>query len=145
MPEKKIITITVQTEISAPITTVWKLWNEPEHIKKWNFASEDWHCPIAENDLKIGGNVITRMEAKDGSMGFDFIGTYEEIKPNSKIIYSITDGRKVAIDFIDNNGSTTIIENFEAESSNEIEMQKNGWQAILNNFKDYAEKHRKNS
>ena len=139
MSSSNLVTISIQTIVHAPLKSVWKFWNEPEHIKGWNFASEDWHCPVAKNDLKIGGTLQTRMEAADGSMGFDFIGTYEEIKPLSKIVYKIEDGRKVMIQFSEKNSATTIQESFEAESSYDIEMQKNGWQAILNNFKKYVE------
>jgi uncharacterized protein YndB with AHSA1/START domain len=133
-------TISVQAIINAPIEQVWKLYTEPEHIMQWNNASNDWHIPRAENDLKVGGKFLYRMEAKDGSSGFDFEGTYEQIKTNELIVYSLTDGRKVEVIFTkDDDARTKIATNFEAESTNSIEMQCDGWQAILNNFKKYVE------
>jgi uncharacterized protein YndB with AHSA1/START domain len=133
-------TISVQAIINAPIEQVWKLYTEPEHIVQWNNASNDWHTPRAENDLKVGGKFLYRMEAKDGSSGFDFEGTYEQVKTNELIVYSLTDGRKVEVIFTkDDDARTKIATNFEAESTNSIEMQCDGWQAILNNFKKYVE------
>ena len=138
MDEKK--TITVQAVINAPVEQVWKLYTEPEHVMKWNNASNDWHTPRAENDLKVGGKFLYRMEAKDGSSGFDFDGTYKQVKTNELIVYSISDGRKVQVMFTkENNTRTKIDTTFEAESTNPIEMQRDGWQAILNNFKKYVE------
>ena len=138
MDEKK--TITVQSVINAPVEQVWKLYTEPEHVMKWNNASNDWHTPRAENDLKVGGTFLYRMEAKDGSSGFDFDGTYEQVVANELIVYSISDGRKVQVMFTkDDNTRTKIASTFEAESTNPIEMQRDGWQAILNNFKKYVE------
>jgi uncharacterized protein YndB with AHSA1/START domain len=138
MDEKK--TITVQAVINAPLEQVWKLYTEPEHVMKWNNASNDWHTSRAENDLKVGGKFLYRMEAKDGSSGFDFDGTYEQVKTNELIVYSISDGRKVQVMFTkDDNTRTKIATTFEAESTNPIEMQRDGWQAISNNFKKYVE------
>ena len=138
MDEKK--TITVQAVINAPVEQVWKLYTEPEHVMKWNNASNDWHTPRAENDLKVGGKFLYRMEAKDGSSGFDFDGTYKQIIANELIVYSISDGRKVEVTFTkDDNARTKMDTTFEAESTNSIEMQRDGWQAILNNFKIYVE------
>ena len=139
MDEKK--TITVQSVINAPVEQAWKLYTEPDHVMKWNNASnDDWHTPRAENDLKVGGKFLYRMEAKDGSSGFDFDGTYEQLKTNELIVYSISDGRKVQVMFTkENNTRTKIDTTFEAESTNPIEMQRDGWQAILNNFKKYVE------
>lgn len=132
--------ITVQAVVNAPVEKVWKLWTAPEHITKWNNASDDWHTPRAENDLQVGKKFLYRMEAKDGKFGFDFVGTYDEIKMNELIAYTIEDGRKVRISFAKNDaGKTNVVETFEAESSNPIEMQRDGWQAILDNFKKYAE------
>jgi uncharacterized protein YndB with AHSA1/START domain len=132
--------ITVQAAINAPVEQVWKLYTEPRHVMKWNNASNDWHTPRAENDLKVGGKFLYRMEAKDGSSGFDFNGTYEQVKTNELIVYSISDGRKVEVIFIkDDNARTKVATTFEAENSNPIEMQRDGWQAILNNFKKYVE------
>ena len=138
MDEKKIIT--VQAVINAPVEEVWKLYTKPEHVTKWNNASNDWHTPRAENDLKVGGKFLYRMEAKDGSSGFDFDGTYKQVKTNELIVYSISDGRKVEVEFTkDDDARTKISTTFEAESMNPIEMQRDGWQAILNNFKKYVE------
>ncbi|CAM3030424.1 SRPBCC family protein [Hathewaya histolytica] len=131
--------ITVETTIDEPIERVWKYWTEPQHITKWNNASDDWHTSFAENDLRVGGKFISRMEAKDASFGFDFGGTYTEVKLYEIIEYIMDDGRKVEINFINQENKTKIIENFEAEKSNPIELQRKGWQAILDNFKKYAE------
>jgi uncharacterized protein YndB with AHSA1/START domain len=131
--------ITVETVVNAPIDTVWTKWTNPEDIVKWNNASDDWHTTRAENDLKVGGKFLSRMEAKDGSMGFDFSGTYDTIKQNEIIEYTADDGRKVQVHFFDGDDKTTIMEVFEAENENPIEMQKSGWQSILNNFKKYTE------
>jgi uncharacterized protein YndB with AHSA1/START domain len=107
---------------------------------KWNNASNDWHNPRAENDFKVGGKFLYRMEAKDGSSGFDFEGTYEQVETNELIVYSISDGIKVEVIFTkDYNASTKMATTFEAESTNPVEMQRDGWQAILNNFKKYVE------
>jgi len=133
-------TITISTITKRSIDKIWKFWNSPEHIINWNFASDDWCCPSAENDLTIGGKYKTRMEAKDGSFGFDFEGTYSEIIDQEKITYEITDGRQVTTLFENLGNSTKITSTFDAETDNSIEMQKNGWQAILDNFKKYAEK-----
>ncbi|MFD2212214.1 SRPBCC family protein [Metabacillus endolithicus] len=131
--------ITVETTIQAPVEKVWEYWTEPTHITKWNFASDDWHSPFAENDLREGGKFTSRMEAKDGSFGFDFGGVYDEIKLHEVIAYTMEDGRKVRISFNDRAGETEIIETFDAETSNSIELQQQGWQAILNNFKKYVD------
>src|SRR5215208_1614340 len=138
MDEKK--TIKVQAVINAPVEQVWKLYTEPEHVTKWNNASNDWHTPRAENDLKVGGKFLYRMEAKDGSSGFNFDGTYEQVKINELIVYSLTDGRKGEVIFTkDNDTRTKMATAFEAENTNSIEMQRDGWQAILNNFNKYVE------
>jgi uncharacterized protein YndB with AHSA1/START domain len=131
--------ITVESTINAPVEKVWKFWSLPEHIKKWNNASDDWHTPSSENDLRPGGKFSTRMEAKDGSFGFDFGGIYDEVKTNELITYTMGDGRKVKVVFTSNGNTTTVTETFEAESQNPVEMQKGGWQAILDNFKKYVE------
>jgi uncharacterized protein YndB with AHSA1/START domain len=131
--------ITIQASIHAPVEKVWDLWTKPEHIIKWSNASDDWHTPRAENDLRKGGKFLSRMEAKDGSMGFDFGGVYDEVRVNKQIAYTIGDGRKVDISFTGNGNKTDVVETFEAESANPIEMQRGGWQAILNSFKSYAE------
>lgn len=131
--------ITIDTIVSATPKKVWELWNLPKHITNWNFASDDWCCPNAENDLRVGGTLKSRMDAKDGSFGFDFEGTYNEIIDHEKISYSIADGRQVTIVFEDLGDSTKITTTFEADSENSVEMQRDGWQAILNNFKKYSE------
>ena len=134
---KAIITIT--TTVLSPAEKVWELWTNPKHIIKWNNASDDWHTTRAENDLRIGGKFLSRMEAKDGSFGFDFIGIYDLVKENKLLEYTLGDGRKVIIVFTGIGNTTNIVETFEAESENSIEMQRSGWQAILENFKKYAE------
>ena len=131
--------ITIEATVNAPVEKVWKYWTGPEHIKKWNSASDDWHTPHAENDLRVGGKFTSRMEAKDGTFGFDFWGIYDQVKENELIEYTMGDGRKVDVIFSPAGNSTKVISTFEAESENPIEMQKGGWQAILNNFKKYTE------
>ena len=131
--------ITVRTEVKAPLEKVWQYWTGPEHITKWNNASEDWHSPTAQNDLRVGGTFSARMEAKDGSMGFDFAGVYDEVRPNQRIAYTLGDGRRVSVDFTSDGKETAVSETFEAEDINSIEMQRGGWQAILDNFKKYVE------
>lgn len=133
------IKITVQTQVEAPVEKVWNSWNKPEHITKWNSASDDWHTPKASNDLRVGGKFNATMAAKDGSMSFDFEGTYTNVKPNQLIEYTIADGRKVKISFETKGAQTHITETFEAETENPVEMQRGGWQAILDNFKKYTE------
>ena len=131
--------ITVQTNINAPIDKVWETWTTTEHITQWNNASPDWHTPIAENDLRVGGKFLSRMEAKDGSFGFDFEGIYDAVVTNELISYNLADGRNVKIIFIDKGYQTEVIETFDAENENPVEMQREGWQAILNNFKNHTE------
>ena len=132
-------TITVETTVNAPVEKVWKLWSEPEHITKWNSASPDWHTPRATNDLRTGGKFTSRMEAKDGSMGFDFEGVYSDVRENEHIAYAMSDGRTVTVDFAAEGDKTRIVETFDPESENPREMQQAGWQAILDSFKKYAE------
>lgn len=139
METGKSVAITVETTVLKPVGDVWEYWNEPQHITKWCAASDDWHAPAAENDLRVGGRFTTRMEAKDGSFGFDFGGVYEEVRRNEFISYTMEDGRKVAITFISQGNDTKVIETFDAETTNSVEMQKAGWQAILDNFKKYSE------
>jgi uncharacterized protein YndB with AHSA1/START domain len=131
--------VTVEASIKAPVEKVWKLWSTPEDIKKWNSASDDWHTPKAENDLRTGGSFSSRMEAKDGSFGFDFGGVYDEVIEHTLIAYTMGDGRTVKITFTTNGNETTVTEVFDAENQNPVEMQKVGWQAILDNFKKYVE------
>ena len=131
--------ITVEVLVNKSLPEVWDLWTNPKHVTQWNHASDDWHSPKAENDLKPGGKFCFRMEAKDGSMGFDFNGVYSEVLVNEKIAYTIEGGRSVEIFFSQEGEQSKIVEVFEAEGENPIEIQKNGWQSILNNFKKYAE------
>jgi uncharacterized protein YndB with AHSA1/START domain len=131
--------ITVQATVNAPAEKVWKTWTDPKHIVKWNNASPDWHTPRAENDVRVGGKFLSRMEAKDGSMGFDFGGTYDAVKPNEHIAYTMGDGRKAKINFKEQGNSTHVDVTFEAENQNPVEMQRGGWQAILDSFKKYTE------
>ncbi len=131
--------ITVTTTVNAPVEQVWEAWNNPAHVVKWNAASEDWHTPKAENDLREGGSFSYRMEAKDGSFSFDFAGVYSEVKTNERIAYAMGDERKVDITFQADGDTTTVTETFDPESQNPVEMQQAGWQAILDNFKKYTE------
>lgn len=131
--------IIIEATISAEPNKVWQRWTDPQHITKWNFASDDWHCPSATNDLRKGGKFTSRMEAKDKSFGFDFEGTYDEVIDQKKITYVMADGRKVFTDFERVGDQTKVTTFFDAEDENSAEMQKNGWQAILNNFKNYVE------
>ncbi len=131
--------ITVETTVNAPVEKVWESFTKPEHIKGWNFAIDEWQCPSAENDLRKGGNFNYRMEAKDGSFGFDFAGTYDDVQENKHIAFTMGDGRKTTIDFIPEGDKTHVRETFDAENQNDIEMQRGGWQAILDNFKKYTE------
>lgn len=135
--EKTIIT--VEATVHAPVEKVWNFWTDPAHIIHWNHASDDWHSPTAENDLRVGGSFSSRMEAKDGSMGFDFAGVYDKVDQYKEIAYSMEDGRKVSIQFMAKGNQTIVKETFEAEQTFPAEMQQQGWQAILNNFKKYAE------
>ncbi len=132
----KTETITVQAFINKPVAEVWDFYTKPEHIVKWNFASEDWHCPRAENDAQTGGKFSYRMEAKDGSMGFDFEGEYSEVILHEKLAFNLGE-RKVATDFVPFNGGTMVLGTLEPEQTHSIYLQRDGWQAILNNFKQY--------
>jgi uncharacterized protein YndB with AHSA1/START domain len=131
--------ITVENTINAPVGKVWEYWTKPEHITQWNNASDDWHTLHAENDLRIGGSFVSRMEARDGSFGFDFGGVYDAITTNEYIEYTIGDGRNVKITFTPDGNKTKVVESFDAESTHSIEMQQRGWQNILDNFKKYTE------
>ena len=133
--------VTIQTTVNAPVEKVWKYWAGPEHITKWAYATEEWHTPRAENDLRVGGKFSSRMEARDGSMGFDFGGVYDAVKTNELIEYTLGDGRKVSTKFSSEGNKTKIVQTFEAEEMNPVEMQRGGWQAILDNFKKYVESH----
>lgn len=131
--------IVIDAKISANVSKVWDYYNTPERITQWNQASPDWCCPSAEIDLRVGGKMKSRMEAKDRSFGFDFEATYDEINEGKNIAYTIADGRKVNIIFEDLGDETNVTVDFEAEGENPIEMQRDGWQAILDSFKSYTE------
>ncbi len=135
----KTTKITINATITAPLPKVWKTWTEPDHITQWNFASDDWCCPQAENDLRVGGKYRARMEARDGSLGFDFEAVYDTIIDQKRISYTMSDGRQATTDFDHANGKTKVAITFDAEDQNPVEMQRDGWQAILNNFKKYVE------
>lgn len=131
--------ITVEATVNAPIEKVWSSWTEPKHITQWNQASPDWHCPAAENDVRTGGSFKSTMAARDGSMSFEFGGTYTNVQHHKVIEYGMGDGRKVKVQFAAQGNTTTVTETFDAESENPVDMQRDGWQAILNNFKKHTE------
>ena len=131
--------ITIRATIKAPRDVVWKYLTETAHVVNWNHASDDWHTTRAENDLQVGGKFNYRMEAKDGSFGFDFEGVYEQIVKEQLIRYSLADNRKVSIELSGLGDVTVVSETFDAENENPLEMQQTGWQAILNNLKQYTE------
>jgi uncharacterized protein YndB with AHSA1/START domain len=130
--------ITVEAKIAAPIGKVWHAWNTPEDIKQWNAASDDWHTTKSTVDLRVGGAFSSRMEAKDGSMGFDFAGTYTRIAEHQLIESSFGD-RTLVVEFLSGPDGVTVRETFDAESTFSVEQQRQGWQAILNNFKKHVE------
>jgi len=131
--------ITVSTEVRGSIKSVWELWTSPEHIVRWNFAADTWHAPAALNDLRVGGKFSYRMEAKDGSEGFDFSGVYSEIIKHEVIAYTMDDGRTARVTFEALGESTVVTEVFEPETMNAPELQQTGWQMILDNFKRHVE------
>lgn len=135
--ERKVLTATAT--VKAPVEKVWDVWTNPRHIVNWNNASDDWYTPRAENDLRVGGKFLSRMEARDGSFGFDFEGEYSKVEPYKLIEYTMPDERKVRVTFESLGEETRVTEEFEAEETHSPEMQKEGWQAIMNNFKRYAE------
>lgn len=130
--------ITVETKIAAPVEEVWRAWTSPKDIRQWNAASEDWHTTAAEVDLRVGGTFCSRMEAKDGSMGFDFSGTYTIVVPHERIECSFGD-RNLVVEFLSCDDSVTVRETFDAEETHSIEQQREGWQAILNSFAKHVE------
>lgn len=138
MPRTKI---KIETVIARQAHQVWDAWTQPAHITKWNFAADDWCCPSAANDLKVGGRYCARMEAKDGSFGFDFEATYDEVVPLKKLAMTLGDGRSAITTFEQNGDKTKVTTVFEAEDQNPVDLQRDGWQAILNNFKKYVEAH----
>ena len=132
--------ITVETSVNRNIQACWNAWNNPSDIIRWNSASQDWHTTKAENDLAIGGKLFYRMEAKDGSMGFDFVAYYTSISLHRSIAYSMADGRKASLEFNADGNGTSLTECFEPEGDNPFDLQRQGWQSILNNFKTYVER-----
>lgn len=135
----EVVEVTIEATVTAPVSKVWENWTEPEHITQWNFASDDWQCPWAKNDLRVGGKYSARMEAKDGSFGFEFEAIYDEVITHKKIAYTMLDGRKAITNFEEVNGKTKVTTTFDAEAQNPVDFQKQGWQAILDNFKKYTE------
>ena len=131
--------ITVSVYVHAPLKRVWQLWTDPLAVQGWNQASEDWHTPSAQNDLRVGGEFHYIMASRDGKYSFDFTGTYTEIVPETKIAYTLGDGRNVLITFAEQNGAVFISETFDPEKENTADMQRAGWQAIMDNFKRYVE------
>lgn len=131
--------ITVEASTHVPVVNVWKAWNTPSEIMKWNAADPSWHSPSSENDLRVGGKFKHRMEARDGSFGFDFEGIYDVVELNKEITYTMGDGRRATTTFAEQDGKTSISTTFDAETENDPEFQKQGWQAILNNFVKYIE------
>lgn len=131
--------ITIETTVAAELSEVWSAWNCPEEIQQWNAASDDWHTTQSTVDLREGGRFLSRMEARDGSAGFDFEGTYTRIAPHRLIEYRMSDGREVRTEFIEGDGGVRVTIAFDAEAENPAEMQRQGWQAILNNFARHVE------
>lgn len=133
------IKISIETLIDAGREKAWQYWTLPEHITRWNFAADDWHCPRAMNDLRVGGKMNFRMEAKDGSFGFDFEAVYDEVTEHCLIAYTMTDGRQATTRFDERVGKTFVSIVFDAEHENPVDLQRAGWQAILDNYKKYTE------
>jgi uncharacterized protein YndB with AHSA1/START domain len=131
--------ITVETVVNAPLTKVWDAWNTPADIRKWNSADESWHTTRSTVDLREGGKFLSRMEAKDGSAGFDFEGTYTRVVPKQLIEYRMSDGREVSVEFDESAGGVLVKETFDAETENTPELQRHGWQSILDNFGRYVQ------
>lgn len=134
--------ITVETVVKAKLAKVWEAWNTPADIVKWNAASEDWHTTRSEVDLRAGGKFSARMEARDGSEGFDLEGTYTRVVPRELVEYRMSDGREARIEFVEQAGGVLVRETFDAENENPTEMQREGWQAILDNFRRHVEDQR---
>lgn len=131
--------ITVSAVVNKPVAHVWKIWTDPAHITQWCAASDDWHCPKATNDPRTGGKFSSTMAARDGSASFDFEGVYDEVQLHKRIAYTMGDGRTCEILFTEEDGGTKVVESFDAEAQNPVEMQRDGWQAILDRFKKHAE------
>ena len=130
--------ITVETKVAAPIEQVWNAWTTPEDIKQWNAASDDWHTTSSTVDLRVGGTFSARMEARDGSMGFDFAGTYTKIVEH-RLIECSFDGRVMVVEFLPGEGGIIVRETFDTESTHTEQQQRQGWQAILDNFARHVE------
>lgn len=137
--------IDIESAVQAPLSSVWETWNNPEDIKRWNAASDDWHTTHSTVDLREGGKFLSRMEAKDGSMGFDFEGTYTRVVPQKLIEYRMSDDREVKVEFIERSNDILVKTTFDAETENSLEMQRAGWQAILDNFARYTEQKQKSA
>ncbi|MDP2188339.1 MAG: SRPBCC family protein [Sphingobacteriaceae bacterium] len=138
--------VTLQITMAAPLAKAWAYWTQPEHIMQWNFADPSWHCPAATNDLRVGGSFNYRMAARDGSFAFDFEGIYDAVEPEALIAYHLADGRTVRITFDASMPSATgadeqvlVTQTFDAETENPIDMQRAGWQAIMDNYKRVVE------
>ena len=134
--------ITISARIAKPVAHVWDSWTKPEHIMNWNAASDEWHCPKAENDLRVGGSFSSTMAARDGSFSFDFGGVYTAMEEERRIAYTMEDGRKVEVLFTSDGDSTNVKQTFDPDTENPEEMQRGGWQAILDRFKAYVEAQR---
>lgn len=141
MEHRKGESVTVESTVPVSPELAWAYWTEPRHITQWNQASDDWHTPWAENDLRVGGKFSSRMESKDGKYGFDFGGVYDAVEPFRLIAYTLGDGRRVSVIFEAVKSGTKVAETFEAESENSVERQRSGWQAILDSYKRYVENH----
>ncbi len=128
------VKITVEALAKADAQTVWNAWNNPADIMQWNAASDDWHTTTSTVDLRVGGRMSSRMEAKDGSMGFDFAATYTIVEPPRLLVFKLDDDREVRVEFIEQDGGVLVRETFDAESENDADMQRQGWQAILDSF-----------
>lgn len=139
METKAKTTVTVVTTVQQTPEKAWEVWTTPAHITQWNFAADTWHCPQAVNDLRPGGRFSWRMEAKDGSLGFEYAGVYEQVTPYNSIVARLDDDRQVRVAFEDLNGETKVTEHFEADAQHSVDLQLAGWQAILDNFKKHAE------
>ncbi len=139
MDTKTKTVITVEATVKASVEKVWEFWSDPKHIVQWNNASDDWHTPYAENDLRTGGKFKSTMAARDGSMSFDFEGVYTNVEQHKVIEYVLADDRRIKVMFSGNGNETKVAESFDAETENSVDLQRGGWQAILNNFKKYTE------
>ena len=131
--------ITIQAVVAADRQKVWNCYTQPEHITKWNFATDTWHCPAASNDMRVGGKYLARMEAKDGSFAFDFEAVYNEIVDGEKFTYTMPDNREIQVSFEQTDDKTRVTVTFDPENENPVDLQRSGWQSVLDNFRKYAE------